>query len=87
MNTPYIKKVENGKVVNPITVNNPFINSFPNRRQRRDHIQKERFCKNTKACHMTVTDQGRYYRRRQTIVLKNGSKKTIEHYILFKRKK
>ena len=80
LNTPYVKECdENGKLV-PIT-GYPTIGS--NRQRRRERIQKDRFCGESKNDHLTVIgSSGKYRRRRQLIKLKNGKFKTIGHYDL-----
>ena len=76
MNTPYVKQYnELGQVANPIEKN--YMSMDPNRKQRRQPLQKDRFHGESKNFHLTVTLMGRYRRVRQVI----GSK-TILHYVL-----
>ena len=88
MNTPYVKRYENGKLMNPIV--GKYSTGFSNRRQRRNErtdINNKPFHGNSKNFHLTVqgaSDTGyyKYRRRRQIIHLKDGSCKTVEHYDL-----
>lgn len=56
-NKPYVKVYENGLVTNKITKENPVINFYPNRRQRRDNGGRE--ISNKKGISLVVTKIGR----------------------------
>lgn len=84
MNTSYVKQYDaNGRVINPIV--GDLIHQFPNRRQRKQSLKKQRFYGESKNTHLTVSGNVKFFRVKQIIKLKlNGIKKTIEHYVLKK---
>jgi hypothetical protein len=78
-NQPYVKEYnENGVCTNPII--DSYISNYPNRQQR--HKKPKRFMGNGKGISLTIFANKKYYRHRQIITLKDGTKKTIEQYIL-----
>lgn len=79
-NTPYIKKFDDeGKLLNPIK--GSYINTLPNRHERRK--KPVRFHGESKNFHLTVIENNKYKRVKQTIIdKKTGKKKIIEHYLL-----
>lgn len=80
-NEPYIKQYdENGKIANPIE--GIIIPKFPNRRERRQHLNETRFMGNTKGVCLTVVKIGKYLRIRQPEIDKSGKPKLIDHYLL-----
>ncbi len=81
MNEPYIKKYdENGEVANPIK--GSLIPNYPNRKERRQHLNETRFMGNTKGVNLTVVNLGKYLRLRQPEIDKDGNPKLIDHYLL-----
>lgn len=80
-NEPYIKKYDqNGQVSNPIKGN--YSTGFPNRIERRQHLNETRFMGNTKGVCLTVVKIGKYLRIRQPEIDKDGNPKLIDHYLL-----
>lgn len=80
MNVPYVKKYdENGRVTNPIK--GSLISEFPNRKERREELQKHRFYGESKNLHLTVKGAFKYLRLKQIEFTKQGQKKVIEHYL------
>lgn len=80
MNKPYVKQYDkNGVVLNPII--GSYNTKFPNRTNRRSHLQKERFHGESKNFHLTVVGSTRYTRKRQRVSNGNGGFKFIEHYV------
>lgn len=78
-NKPYIKQYdENGVLANPII--GSYSPTGPNRRQRNNDSKKKRFHGESKNFHLTVYHNMKFRRRRQVVFMKDGSKKTIEHY-------
>jgi hypothetical protein len=79
MNSPYIKQYnENGEVVNHI--NEAYITNFPNRRER--NKKEPRFYGESKNHHLTIVKTAKFLRHKQIVKLKDGSTKTIHHYLL-----
>lgn len=93
-NEPYVKKygAETGELLNPI--NGMYGHQFANRESRRASLRVERFVKNTKSFHMTVSQRGRFKRVVQRVpemikkhingrktMVPTGKIKTIEHYL------
>ena len=76
-NIPYVKQYKDGEVTNPIKGN--YISVLPNRAARRERTK--RFFGNGKSIPLSVTKMGKYKRVWQFIVLKDGSKKIVEHYV------
>jgi len=80
MNVPYVKKYnENGQVTNPIKGN--YISEFPNRKERREDLQKHRFYGESKNLHLTVKGAFKFIRLKQVEFTKKGKLKIIEHYL------
>lgn len=78
MNTPYVKKLNLvGECTNPITVNQPYVSQFKNRRQRREGLN--RFMNNRNTNQMVVFGKYRYSKSLQKI-----GDKVIKHYVLVK---
>lgn len=82
-NIPYKKIIENGKIVNPITKEAPYISAAPSRRIR--HSRQARFIGNNNGYHLTVLKTVKYRRFIQH-ELKENKPKRIEHYLLIKNK-
>lgn len=80
MNVPYVVK-KNKDGMN-IPLNENYISEFPNRRERREYMQKKRLHGESKNHHLTVLPTGKYRRVRQFEYDKKGNFKVIEHYIL-----
>jgi hypothetical protein len=86
LNTPYVKVYKDGKLTNPIE--GFYQQEHDNRRKRREYLNEPPFYGCGKNYHLTVVHgnglmgEQKYRRRRQIITLKDGSKKTIEHYDL-----
>jgi hypothetical protein len=81
MNIPYIKEYnENGELVNPLL--RTTLHKFPNRRQRRAELATKRFKGNKKGISLTVYNNMKYERTRQVVKQKDGTIKTIEHYLI-----
>lgn len=86
INIPYVKKYDSkGLLTNPI--NKAYINTHPNRRERRAHLSNKSFRGNKKGNSLIVVDNGsgsaKYERVLQVIVDKaTGLVKTIKHYIV-----
>lgn len=85
-NTPYVKQFDkNGTLLNPIKTK--LLHDLPNRRQRRESLQKHRFFGNGKNIPLTVLNTGKYLRMIQTIVVRDKKTKEfvqtkrIEHYV------
>jgi len=82
MNSPYVRKLNlDGDVQNPITKSKPYFHSEPNRRERRKILQPHPLFGCGKSVPLTVLANAKYLRYRQVILLKNGVRKTIEHYL------
>ncbi len=90
MNTPYRKEYENGVLKNPITKEEPYINTAMNRKARREILNKKREFNNRKTFPLVVVGYGKgkfykYTKRIQTFVTKkHGCKtvsKTITHHV------
>jgi hypothetical protein len=78
MNIPYVKQFDkNGTLLNPIK--GSYLNEFPNRSER--HKKKERFHGESKNFHLTVVKSALFKRVRQIEFEKDGTRKTIEHYL------
>ena len=78
LNTPYVKQYdENGKVKNDFK---EYKSEHPNRSERRE--KPKRFMGCGKNYPLTVLQTGKYLRRIQEIICKDGSVKRIEHYTL-----
>ena len=76
INEPYVKKYENGLLVNPIQ--GMFVNPYENRRSRRSlTVDKPRFKGNGKNYPIVVTKTGKFIKLWQFV-----SGKCIEHYIV-----
>lgn len=81
INTPYVKQFDsNGTLLNPIT--GKLTNNFPNRKQRRQIKQKNRFYGESKNVHLTCEGKYAFLRVKQHETDKEGSKKTIIHYLV-----
>lgn len=81
LNVPYVvRRNKLGETVNPI--DGSYMSMDPNRKARRQYLQKDRFFGNGKNTPLTVLRTGKYLRFRQKITLKGGSIKTILHYIV-----
>lgn len=80
MNVPYVKEYDrNGQVSNPIR--DILMSQFPNRKERRQIKQKQRFYGNGKNTHLTVKEAFRFLRLKQFEIDKTGKPKVIEHYL------
>lgn len=81
MNQPYVMQFnETGILINPI--NGAYISSGLNRKQRRDHLQKDRFCGNSKNYHLTIVKTAKFKRVKQYVRdLATDKIKVIEHYL------
>ncbi len=80
MNTPYVKQYDdNGNVTNPIT--EKIETQFANRKSRREILQGKPLHGCGKNTPLTVLKTAKFLRRRQVITQKDGSLKTIEHYL------
>ena len=86
MNVPYVKQQdENGKCINPIK--GKYVNEHPNRKERREPMQKFRFAGNGNNYPLTVHKTTKFVRTLQHIHLKDksgnytGEIKRIEHYL------
>jgi len=76
MNTPYRKQFnEDGT---PVKFEN-VVNYFPNRKQRREVMQKNRAFNNSKNHQMHVGKTRRWNKRRQVIFLASGEIRKINH--------
>lgn len=78
-NIPYIKEYKDGKLINPIT--SIYASVLPNRKARREAMRTPRFFGNGKNYSLTVTRTNKYKRFVQLILQKDGSTKTILHYL------
>ena len=79
-NIPYVvQRNELGEITSPIA--RSYVSTLPNRKQRRAHLQKDRFHGESKNHHLTVLKIDKYLRHRQKITLKDGSVKFVLHYI------
>ena len=78
-NIPYVKQYKDGEVTNPIK--GSYVSVLPNRAARRAELRTERFFGNGKSIPLSVTKVSKHKRVRQFIVLKDGSKKIVEHYV------
>lgn len=81
MNTPYVKQMDPTTGLE-IPLTESYISVEPNRRQRRQHLNRPPLHGNNKGVHLTVLKTGKYKRVYQHETDKHGNKKTIEHYIL-----
>lgn len=86
MNVPFVKKFdENGNIIN--FPKGGVKNAFPNRKERRKKLKKVRFHGESKNNHLTVFNNHKFRRVKQSINLKNekgeftGETKIIEHYL------
>lgn len=81
MNKPYVKVLdEKRQISNPILKNKPYLNTSPSRQQRRS--KQPKFMGNGNNFSLTVIGSSRFLRMQQLIVQKNGSLKSVFHYIL-----
>jgi hypothetical protein len=79
-NVPYVKEFDKmGNISNPIVKS--LIPSFPNRKTRREGLNKTRFVGNGKNFHLTVFGSDKYKRVRQKANGKDGELNVIEHYL------
>ena len=79
-NKPYVKQFDvNGKLLNPITKSNPYFSVFDNRKKR--HTKEKRFNNNRNSYPLTVFKTDKFVRQIQHIFLKDGSIKSILHYL------
>lgn len=80
-NEPYVKKYDKlGECINPIPTG--LFHNHPNRKTRREPLQKNRFYGNSKNFHLTVTPTAKYKRFIQFSFDKEiGKDKRILHYI------
>ena len=80
VNTPYIKEYnKEGILTNPLI--GAYRDKYPNRKQRRQHLQKDNFYGNGKNTPLTVVANMKYKRVKQVIEMHGGLKKTILHYL------
>jgi len=81
INTPYVKTYsDDGLLANPIKGN--YLHNSPNRRQRRQIKQKNRFHGESKNFHLTCDGKYSFARVNQRETNKEGSKKVILHYLV-----
>ena len=81
INAPYVKQFDsNGTLLNPIK--GSLVSNFPNRKQRRQIKQKNRFYGESKNFHLTCDGEYAFLRHKQLENDKEGNKKTILHYIV-----
>lgn len=81
MNTPYRKKYDDNGNVLPLE-NGAYLNTFPNRRERRLGIKQHSFTGNHKGISLTVSGKFKYERVVQEIKDKFGRViKRINHYL------
>jgi hypothetical protein len=79
MNIPYKKQYDqNGTLLNPIIA--AYLHPFPNRRKRNE--EQPRFYGESKNHHLTIVKTAKFLRHKQIVKLKDGSTKTIHHYLL-----
>ncbi len=77
MNVPYVKEIDvNGSIINKVS---KYVSEYPNRRTRK--IKDDKFVKNSKGCHLSVTNVKNKpnYAFKRVKQLVDG--KVIEHYI------
>lgn len=86
MNQPYVKQINSlGVVTNPIT--GSYINQYPNRKERRIYLQKDRFHGESKNRHLIIVKTNRFTRQKQYIKLKDekgvytGEVRVIKHLL------
>ncbi len=81
INTPYVKTYsDDGLLANPIKGN--YLHNSPNRRQRRQIKQKNRFYGESKNYHLTCDGINSYARIKQYSINKEGNKKVVLHYLV-----
>jgi len=81
INTPYVKTYsDDGLLANPIKGN--YLHNSPNRRQRRQIKQKNRFHGESKNFHLTCEGKYSFARVKQHETDKEGNKKVILHYLV-----
>lgn len=73
MNVPYTT------TLGELSKEHPYINTSPNRSQRRELLQKNPFKGNKKGISLSVGQNLKYERTVQTINLKDGGVKRINH--------
>lgn len=85
MNKPYVKEVVDGEIINPIKGSYP--SDYPNRKQRRKYLQKDRFRGNSKGVNLSVFKDSKYSRELQVIFCVDpetkkptGEKRVVKHY-------
>lgn len=84
INQPYVKSYDkNGKLTNPII--GTYETKFANRKARHEKIKTKPLYGCGKSFPLTVTPTAKYLRRKQLVVLSDGSTKTIIHYDLRNR--
>lgn len=72
-NIPYVKQFdENNEVVNKITKDKALVNIYPNRKQRREHLNQPRHRGNNKGNALTVIGKWKYKKVQQLIDTKTG---------------
>ena len=80
MNVPYVKKFDvNGTLTNRIKGH--FFSEFPNRKERREDLNKQPLYGNGKNFHLTVVKTAKFKRVRQIEFEMDGTRKVIEHYL------
>ena len=80
MNVPYVKKFDaNGTLTNRIKGH--LFSEFPNRKERREDLNKQPLFGNGKNYHLTVVKTAKFKRVIQFEFNKDGTRKVIEHYI------
>ena len=81
MNRPYVKQYDaEGKLVNPIV--GEFINSQPNRQERReDTLNKKRLFNNKKGTQLVITRIGWFKFMKYKKVFQQIGKKRIIHFV------
>jgi hypothetical protein len=82
LNQPYRKQLKSdGSIINPITIDEPYIAYAPNRKARRESLNQTRFINNHAGVHLTVASTAKYYRVRQMYKTKGGEIVEILHYL------
>jgi len=82
MNKPYVCKYKSdGTLLNPITRDEPYMNYFPDRSERRKSLNEPRFVNNRKGVHLTVTQTSKYRRVVQRYKTAGGESVRILHYL------
>lgn len=80
INKPFVKEYDKmGNVVNDFE--RSYVSEFPNRKSRREHLNKGRFQNNRKSANLTLVGRSKFRRVLQTELDKKGNVKLIEHYL------